>query len=339
MATKISNNHLYKILNDAKKYYTPDVFLVLVNISTQVADTNGIDRFIIQTGNDKKRTLIKVLCNFLSINRQTIVNCLNEIESLGLLEYNNNINAWELVEMVDFLKKGYTPLNESLLSAEFTNLKLREKKLYLYMTHLKASKGSEKFSSINEVDFVANLNEKNSMWRKILSKSSKPYYAKYSFQKFLTKMKNFIENKTEDIREKDFRPKEIKDKIFYFNAIKFKNSNNKYNEIFEISYKNELAMIRSYLRYNDVTLSIEKIYQIAHSIGTLSSWQLKEYIARSIVKKYIAIQKYGTREDIKSLPAYIAAIIKTLINNYNEFIKGKDLELDSIKTNIELLAF
>lgn len=341
MATKISNNHLYTILLNAKKYHTPDVYVSLVHISVQVSDTDNNSRFIIQTGNDKKRTLVKVIKNFLNINRQTIINCLSEIEDLGLLVYNETLNAWELKEMINMLKEGYTSLNSILLEDFFKNLKLREKKLLLYMCHLLGTKDYKKFSNINQADFVINLTKKDSMWKKIISKSDSVYslyYTRTVIEKFLTKMGDKIDNLSEEKRKVDFRPKEITQFIFYFNS---NVSSKKYDEniSIELKYARELEMIRSYIKTTEINLSKDKVYQLAHGIGSLGSWVLKEYVTRSIIKKYIAIQKHKSRVDIKSLPAYVAAVVKEVTKDLINFQKAQENRLNAINTNISKLAF
>lgn len=329
MATKMSNKHLYTILLNANKYYTPDIYVALVHISVEIKDKDKNERFLIQTGDNKRTSLIKVLSNHLNINRQTIVNCLSEIEGLGILMYNEELFGWELIDMISMLQEGYTEIKDILLEDDFSSYKLREKKLLLYMCHLSGTKGFNDFNKFKGVDFIININRKDSMWRKILRTNSS-YYAKYTINKFLAKVNDKIDDLSIERRKREFKPLTITQFIFYCNAPTLKQ---RYEDDIwiKIKYVNELEMIKQYARETEVTLSKQKMYQLAHGIGVIHSWIIKEYVCRCIIKKYIAIQKYKSREDIKSLPAYTATIIKYVIEEYSLMKKGQDIDIDSLE--------
>lgn len=328
MATKMSNKHLYTILLNANRYYTPDIYIALVHISVEVKDTNKDSRFVIQIGDSKKSSLINVLCEHTAINRQTIVHCVEELEKLEILKYSDELLGWELVDMINMLESGYTPIRDILLKEEFKTYKLREKKLLMYMCHLLSTNKSEEFRNLKGSDFVINVNDKDNteiltMWRQILNTKSK-YYAASVMNEFLEKI-NCLTNITEEKRKKDFRPKKIKRFVFYCNVDSELKRNYNEDDWISIKYARELEMIHQYISNTGITLTKQKIYQIAHGIGSISSWIIKEFVCRKIINKYIAIQIHKSRDDIKSLPAYLSAMIKNIIV---EFKNPKNIQTD-----------
>ena len=46
---------------------------------------------------------------------------------------------------------------------------------------------------------------------------------------------------------------------------------------------------------------------------------LKERITQLIINKYRAIQIHKSRENIKSLPAYAAAVVRSVVNEFKAF--------------------
>lgn len=332
MATKIYNNHLYNLIYNANRYYTIDVYLALVHISVQFKDENDKSHFLIQTGDSRRKSLISVLNNFLDIERQTIVNCLGEIESLGLLVYSENYDGWEISDMGEMFKRkdeledpelkldGYTNLKDILLSDEFKTLRLREKKLLLYMCHLQDTKGANKFAAIYKCDIVINVLNEKSIWRKILRTKSK-YYALSVIKEFKEKLKNSIEDVSKKCKGSKFKPKTILKFMFYFNVPKIK-KNEKVDLWTKQRYFKEIQLIEEYMGILDVTLPEKKKYQLAHSIGCLK-WELKELVVRNIINKYRSVQVHKDSKDISSLPAFTAAVIKRIKEEYNAYLDSK----------------
>lgn len=58
---------------------------------------------------------------------------------------------------------------------------------------------------------------------------------------------------------------------------------------------------------------------LVRAISNLKEWFLKDRVAQLIINKYIAIQIHKSRENIKSLPAYAAAVVKSVVNEYENF--------------------
>lgn len=340
MATKMANGNLYNIVLKAKKYHTPDVFIALTYLSSQVKDINKKEHLILQTGTEKLAALVKTVENFTKINRQTVANCINEIINLGLLEYNSTLSAWELLNSIDnMLKDGYTLLHEILFSDFFKTLKLREKKLLMYMLHLSCSKNSTKYKNVTGTDFIININNEDSMWNKIVTSSkyrTAVYFVKYTLEKFINKLKanNIIQDLTDDKRDRDFRPSSYKQFLFYFNAPELKKKESAVDELTEKKSATEIEIIKVYCEDYNVDLTTKQTYQLAHAISGLTSWKLKDFITRTIMNKFRAIQIHKSRENIKSLPAYVAAIIREIT-----FKKIGDINDINVNPNIKTLQF
>jgi hypothetical protein len=58
---------------------------------------------------------------------------------------------------------------------------------------------------------------------------------------------------------------------------------------------------------------------LVRAIANLKEWFLKERITQLIVNKYRAIQIHKSRENIKSLPAYAVAVVRSVVNEYKNF--------------------
>ncbi|MBP3915033.1 hypothetical protein [Clostridium sp.] len=330
MATKLTNSSLYNIILNANRYYTPDVYLNLIHLSSEFKLKEGNKKvFLIQTGEEDKNTLVRVIKEHTGLNRQTITNCLEEIQELGLISYNHEVDGFELLGMdkIGCLSSisseendesvklaGYTNLRDFFLTKEFSNLKLREKKLLMYMSHLADSISGKKFSKFQPADFVINVLNEASVWRKILRTSSK-YYAKYVIEAFIVKVPQYIEDKTEEIRKTVLKPKSRLEYMFYVNSIKIKE---KFviSTAMEIKYGKELYLINEYVQSFGISVSEQHKYQLAHSVGCLSNWDIKDLVIKEIMKKFKAEQVYKSRERIKSIPAYTASVIKNVISIY-----------------------
>lgn len=343
MATKIVNSSLYKIIFDANRYHTPDVYINLVHISSEMkSEDKKTKAFIIQTGSDDKNSLVRVLKEHTGNNRQTISNCISEIQTLGLLEYSYEFEGWELlgmdkitsllaVENDDELPKeeqirpeGYTKLREFLLSYNFSKLKLREKKLLLYMCHLQDSVSGKKFRNFQPSDFVINIYKSSSIWRKILRTENK-YYARDKVEEFLKNASEYIDDNSEEVRKTVYKPKNIIKYFFYATSSVIKA---KFNIpiAMEIKYRKELQLINEAAYSYNVSLEDNQKLQIAHSIGALSNWNFKDYIVRLMMRKFLSIQKYNPNDKISSIPNYLAAVVKSSLPLFNKTLNESELE-------------
>lgn len=357
MANKISNAHLNILLN-AKKYNTPDIFIALVDISKEYKDKDQI-RFLIPTDCNSIKLLKKIIYKRNpNISKQTISNCIQELLVLNLLQYNEEQLAWEIPSMINFLDYGYTNIRPIFLGKTFNDitfndLTLNEKKLLLYICFLLDTKTSNSFKTLNKTDIkislrkysgpnvtknkkiiniiekkdsknVINIKERDNrcVWLKLFNTHS-IYYAKNIINKFIKKVGNLIEDVSDTFRGKTFLSNNEEQFQFYFNTPILKNTKESLKE--EIERNQEDFDVVSYFVYSyglqDV-VSKNQILQIVRAISTLKTPQLKEYVVKSILNKKKSFYIYKDRkEDIKSIPAYSIAIIRSLLKQFTIHLK------------------
>ena len=322
MATKLSNYHVSILLNECKEYYILDTYIALSHISS---DIKG--KYIIQTSDDSKSTLVNLVKRFCTTaTYRTIFNCIDKLIDLNILEYSTTLKGWTLVNMEKMtlsldeasdedkaLAKGYTHIRKLFLTEEFNKMKFREKRLIIYLAQLKDSKSSNNYN-----EFKVNLLKNNSSWMKVLRTKCK-YYAKYTITNLLNKYKDIFEDVSEKLREKDLAPSSVTNFKFSFKCLAVEKKNDITNEELDLMmmyYPKEYNLVKDKLNFFDITLSNTKVMHIVRAIANVSQWFLKEQIVQIIINKYVAIKKYKSRENIKSLPAYIAAVVKAVIEEY-----------------------
>ncbi len=333
MATKMYNSHLSIILS-CNEYYIIDTYINLVNISSEVND-----KYLIQTFSDKRSDLINLVLKNLKVSYKTVFNCLDKLIKLNILAYDDILSCWTLKDMENMTKSktdaldfdelysatGYTNIRTFFFTEDFTFMRAREKRLLIYMSQLSDSKKSGFHNG-----FSMNLLKPNSSWLKILRTKSK-YYAKYTIMRMLSTYGNLFEDNSDRLREKDYSPKHIKRFKFSFecSAIKSKANEDTYIELVIANNPKEYELIMDKIRFADITLSKKLIMHLIRSISNLKEWFLKERIIQLIVNKYRAIQVHKSRENIKSLPAYSAAVVKSVVSEYKKFISIKNINKSS----------
>jgi hypothetical protein len=336
MATKMYNSHLSKILS-CNEYYILDTYINLVHISSEVND-----KYLIQTFSDKMSDLINLIRKNLKVSYKTVFNCLEKLINLNVLIYDGTLNCWLLKDMENMTKAktealdydasytstGYTNIRKFFFSEEFTFMKAREKRLLIYMSQLKDSK-----KSAFHTGFSMNLLKPNSSWLNVLKTKSK-YYAKYTICKMLSTYSELFEDNSDTLREKDYSPERIKNFKFAFDckAIKDKTNEDTYIELVIAKNPKEYELVMDKIRFAQITLSKKLIMHLIRAIANLKEWFLKERIVQLVVNKYRAIQVHKSRENIKSLPAYAAAVVKSVVGEYKNFIHTKKLNKNSYET-------
>lgn len=325
MATKLYNSHLNEILFNCNEYYILDTYIALVHISSEVKG-----KYLIQSYSDVKADLVALVRNQVKASYKTIYNCIDKLLELNILKFNEELNSWLLVDMELMTKSkvegsengdsplnysGYTHLRSFFFSEEFFNMKAREKRLMVYMAQLADSK-----SATYHEGFSMNLLKPNSTWLKVLKTKCK-YYAKYTIENLLKTYKTIFDNKTEELRERDLAPKKNKSFKFSFHCKPIKDKTKEeesFNLIKETNPK-EFALVEDKVKFAGITLSKQKVMHLVRAIANLKEWFLKERVVQLIVNKYIAIQIHKSRETIKSLPAYAAAVVLSVVNEYRDF--------------------
>lgn len=324
MATKMYNSHLKTLLYDCNEYYILDTYMALVHISSEV---NG--KYLIQNYSESKADLINLIKNkILKISYKTIYNCLSTLQEKNIIQYDKALGAWTLVDMEkmtqgsnnkdnmnDTSYSGYTNLRTFFFTDEFAKMKAREKRLLVYMAELNDSKASEFHNG-----FSMNLLKPGSQWMKVLRTRCK-YYAKYTIEKLLTKYSNLFEDTTTMLRERDYSPNRNKRFKFSFScpSLDTRRLEDESIELVKITNPNEYEMIMQKIKFAEVTLSKKLIMHLIRAVSNIKEWFIKERVVQLIINKYRAIQIYHSRENIKSLPAYAAAVVRAVVGEYNSF--------------------
>jgi hypothetical protein len=328
MATKLYNSHLSKIIFECNEYYILDTYISLVAISSEVDS-----KYIIQTFTSSKADLIALVRRNLNVSYKTIFNCVNKLIEKSILAFDNILDSWILVNMENMTKvkeaagyeesglTGYTHIRSFFFTPEFRNMKAREKRLMIYMSELNDSKAS-KFHD----GFSMNLLKLNSGWMKVLKTKCK-YYAKYTIDKMFIKYSEIFKDNSETKRLKDLSPKRNTNFKFYFECevINTKTQEDDYIEMVKVNNPKEYNLVMEKVRFAEITLTKKLVMHLVRAIANIKEWFLKERITQLIVNKYRAIQIHKSRENIKSLPAYAAAVAISVVNEYKNF-----------KTNITL---
>lgn len=331
MATKLYNSHLNTILLECNEYYILDTYISLVHISSEVNN-----KYLIQTFSDSKADVISLVRKYVAASYKTIYNCIDKLIELNILKYDTTLLSWTLVNMemmtmsksdaYDSLEEstkvtGYTHIRNFFFTNEFSKMKAREKRLMIYLAQLSDSKSS-KFHN----EFSMNLLKPNSVWLKVLRTKCK-YYAKYTIEKMLQSHSSLFTNKSDEFREKDLAPKRNKNFKFFFDCLKIKNKakEDETIELVKLNNPNEYNLIKDKMAFAEVTLTKQKIMHLIRAISNLKEWFLKDRIVQLIMNKFRAIQVHKSREDIKSLPAYAAAVVRSVVNEYKEFKKNLSL--------------
>jgi hypothetical protein len=210
---------------------------------------------------------------------------------------------------------GYTHIRNFFFTPEFRNMKAREKRLMIYMSQLCDSKAS-KFHD----GFSMNLLKNNSDWMKVLKTTSK-YYAKYTINKMLTNYSEIFKDNSNDMRLKDLSPKRNTNFKFYFECttINTKVQEDDYIELVKLNNINEYNLVMEKIKFAEITLTKKQVMHLVRAIANLKEWFLKERIVQLIINKYRAIQIHKSRENIKSLPAYAAAVVKSVVHEFKAF--------------------
>lgn len=326
MSTKLSNEHITRISQECKEYKIFDVYIILAHISSEVKS----GKYLIQSYSSKRSDLINIVHKYCpNTAYKTISNCIDKLEDMKILVYDESLCAWSLKNMENMTKAkadaetleeresltGYTNIRKFFLTDEFFNMKAREKRIVIYICQLLDSKASKNYKNIS-----INLLKFNNSWLRILKTKCK-YYAKKTIENMLEKYKDIFNDFSSEVREKDIAPKTVTNFKFSFTCESLNNKNSEDDMLELIKMKNprEYALVKDKIEFAHITLSKQKVMHLVRAISTIKEWFIKERVVQLIVNKYIAIQIHHSRENIKSLPAYAAAVVKAVVNEYNEF--------------------
>ncbi|MGL5354900.1 MAG: hypothetical protein ACRDA5_16530 [Clostridium sp.] len=324
MATKLNNEHLDTIMMDSKSYHILDTYIALSHISSEV---NG--KYLIQTYTDTRADIVNQVKKYVKSSYKTIYNNVDELIRLGILWFNTELSSWSLVGMENMTKskssaesiedmsnlKGYTKIRKFFLLPEFHKMKAREKRCIVYLAQLSDSKASKSYDQ-----FVMNLSKPNSKWMKVLKTKCK-YHAKYTIKSMLAAYENLFTDNSKEIRDQEYAPNSISNFKFSFkcSAIQKVDTDDSQYETIALLHHKELDLVKSRAKFSNVTLSKVQMMHIVRAVCTIKEWFLQERVVQIIINKYTAIQIHRSREGINSLPAYLVAVVKRVINEFNEF--------------------
>src|SRR5471030_1601925 len=147
------------------------------------------------------------------------------------------------------------------------------------------------------------------------------YYPKYTIDKMLIKYSEIFKDNSETMRSKDLSPKRNTNFKFCFEceAINTKPKEDDYIELVKVNNPSEYNLVMEKVKFAEITLTKKLVMHLVRAIANLKEWFLKERITQLIVNKYRAIQIHKSRENIKSLPAYAAAVVRSVVNEYRSF--------------------
>ena len=137
MATKLSNEHIDKIILESKNYHIIDVYVALAHISSEVKG-----KYLIQTYTDNKADLVNQVKKYVKVSYKTISNNIDKLINLDIISYDIELSSWTLVNMENMTKsknntisidptveyKGYTNIREFFLSSAFHQMKAIDRK-------------------------------------------------------------------------------------------------------------------------------------------------------------------------------------------------------------------
>lgn len=326
MATKLYNKHLSTIIEKCREYYVLDTYIALAHLSSECKNT-----FVIQNNSSKKADLVNLVKQNIKVSYRTICNCINKLIDLNILKYNEELFSWQLVDMEKMymqkldndknenLYTGYTLIRDFFFNEDFFNMKAREKRLIVFMAQLRDSK-----ASVNYSEFNIDLLRYKSKWLKVL-KTTSHYYARNKISAFIHKYSKIIVDNTDEMRNRkgDLSPERRKKFKFSFkcDVVEKPISDNKDFDLVTLLNPSEYEMVLHKIKFAGITLSKTQIMHLVRALANISKkqWFLKERVAQIIINKYISIQKYKNGNKIKSLPGYIAAVIKSVVEDYKEF--------------------
>ena len=119
----------------------------------------------------------------------------------------------------------------------------------------------------------------------------------------------------------DLAPKRNTNFKFYFecNTINTRILLDDYIELVKLNNQKEYNLVMEKIKFAEITLTKKLVMHLVRAIANLKEWFLKERISQLIINKYRAIQIHKSRQNIKSLPAYAAAVVRSVVNEYKEF--------------------
>lgn len=217
MAKHISKNHIKNILLNSNRYRTLDLLIVMADMATQVLvdKTNKDYKFIVPSHNNAHALWDNINIKYPEfINTTTCRDCLNELISLGIVEYNIELNGYELIDMNEMLSKkgcGYINIRDFFFTKAFTTMKFSQKKILLFFIYqLDQKKVSNIFKNKFGVDIYQNLNrfikshKNDDLNIMTVLRTNDVYYVKSVLDNMLLTYPDLFSDKSEESRQYNY---------------------------------------------------------------------------------------------------------------------------------------
>lgn len=314
MANKISNEHLKIVLTKSKRFRTLDTLIVMVDLAKQITINNLKENsiFIIPSHNSAYSLWNEIDRKYKGIiNSTTLRECLKELMELKIVEYNEEYDGFELMNMKKMIEKkgvGYTNIRSLFFEKTFLQMPFSSKKIFLYFLSLLDNKKSSKiFKNKYKSDIFVNLNKYKKKFNKEelnimnIFQTENVYYVKEVLDKTLLMYPDLFISNTKKLRLDNYGKEKGKIQgvctdLTYFFDINNDIKNNSYN------LEKEYNILSN--RYK--TLS-EKINTISKSKGI----NLSQIIKISLIRK---LYRY--------LPFAQDSVINTVVNRISKSFSG-----------------
>ena len=322
-------------MNNSKNYYILDTYIALAHMAMQIND-----KFYIQTYSDNISNLVNLVQRYVKdVSYGAIRNSITELIDMDILVFDSEENCYILNEMENMLKKkknnfidseidkyvGYTNIQDIFLTPRFTKMKYREKRILVYIFQLADSNANKNYG----FNYVINLLKSGSSWLKVL-RTKCLYYARDTIMNLLVKNQDLFENTSSKFKI-EFAPKHINQFRFSFNLNPKKNSFNKNGidgnhdlKIIVNHNPNEYSYIISKCLYLGLELSKAQIMHIMRAVIPLPIWSYKIELIDSILNKLKLSENEDYDGKISSLPAYLFAITRRLMEEHKKYLKLKE---------------
>lgn len=343
MATRVSMDHVYMVLNNTEHYKLIDVFNVLCEMSTQIDyKKENTSKFLIRTHTNSIYNLAVAIMNESPYmkSRNTITECLNKLRDMSILMFNSEENAWEIKNMDRMIhnsmdgeikKVGYMHLREFFFTEEFYNLPISDKKIIYYACSIMDTKGFKKFGKLI-TSLKPSNDEYSSKWMEFLN-TDDIYYTKKVLTRVLTNY-DLFEDIGEDMRRKELVAPKYKNLSFdklkqIRKSLKFKFWFKPLKKITDIIGKikdkeAELASFkvkyRDYFEYiKDTAFSFgkkvfdklnDRIYYALFKVGRCLHWEIKRKMVQAIC---LSLYSDGS---ISAPEKYVSRIAYNCLENF-----------------------
>lgn len=333
MANHIYNGILETILTKSKSHRTIDFIIALTDLAQQVkVGKERTDyKFIVPCYSNSPHGLWNEIdLKFPNlINKTTTYDCVKELKELNIIEYNEELNGFELLHMENMLKKkdkGYTDIRKFFFTDSFIKIPYVEKRALLYMLYLLDKKKSSRiFKRDYGVDIICNLNNYRKSFKEdelnwmTVCRTSNIYYVKKIFDSLCTNYLDIIESKTKEFRIAKYGKETgiargiCLDVIYFFN-IKSNLKDKNYNESEEVEnlskrFPKVNELINDICKKEEISINIQSKLALLRRVYKFLPYA-QENIIKKVVKR-IGLSITDPQNRIRNIEAFVQHIVNT----------------------------